>query len=140
MNFKKVLLSCLFILSAPLAKSGELLKTTTTWEGGDIQYPQGDAEVTSVKLKIEEGELTPFHCHPVPTIGYVLSGHIEVETQDGRKMQFKQGDSVVEVLKTVHRGKALEGPVEIVVFYLGATHIPNTVLPEHDERHQYCNK
>jgi hypothetical protein len=39
----------------------------------------------------------------------------------------------------VHRGKAIGGPVEIIVFYAGATDIPNTVFPENDQQHQYCD-
>ena len=128
------------MLCVTFAHSEELLKTTSTWEGGEIIYPEGKAEVTSFKLKIEEGEVTKFHCHPVPTLGYILKGHVEVETKDGKKTILKEGESAVEVLRTVHRGKAVGGPVEIVVFYAGATNLPNTVLPESDPEHVYCNK
>ena len=128
------------MLCVTFAHSEELLKTTSTWEGGAIIYPEGKAEVTSFKLKIEEGEVTKFHCHPVPTLGYILKGHVEVETKDGKKTILKEGESAVEVLRTVHRGKAVGGPVEIVVFYAGATNLPNTVLPESDPEHVYCNK
>jgi hypothetical protein len=43
------------------------------------------------------------------------------------------------VMRTVHRGKALKGPVEIVVFYAGAQDVPTTVLPADDVDHQYCD-
>jgi hypothetical protein len=56
-----------------------------------------------------------------------------------RKKLIKEGESVIEVLRTVHRGKAIGGPVEIIVFYAGATDIPNTVFPENDQQHQYCD-
>jgi len=115
-----------------------MLQTTTSWDGGALAYPAGEAEVTSVILRIEEGQEPPFHCHPVPTMGYVLSGAVEVETREGKKAVFEAGQSVVEVMKTVHRGRALGGPVEIVVFYAGAVALPNTVLPEDDPEHVYC--
>jgi quercetin dioxygenase-like cupin family protein len=140
MKIRKTLILCLSMLCVTFAHSEELLKTTSTWEGGAIIYPEGKAEVTSFKLKIEEGEVTKFHCHPVPTLGYILKGHVEVETKDGKKTILKEGESAVEVLRTVHRGKAVGGPVEIVVFYAGATNLPNTVLPESDPEHVYCNK
>jgi len=127
------------LLAAQPAFSDELLKTTTTWEGAAIAYPDGQAEVTSMILKIAAGETTQFHCHPVPTLGYILKGTVEVETRDGKKKVLREGDPAVEVLRTVHRGKALDGPVEILVFYAGATGIPNTVLPENDPDHVYCN-
>ena len=117
----------------------QLLQPTTTWEGGDIAYPGGDAEVTSIILKIDEGQEAPFHCHPVPTLGYVLKGTVDVETLDGKTRRITQGESVVEVLRTVQRGRSVGGPVEILVFYAGATDIPNTVLPADDPDHEYCN-
>ena len=73
-------------------------------------------------------------------MGYVLQGEIEVETIDGRKVVFKQGESAVEVMRTVHRGHAIGGPVEIVVFYAGSASVPNTVFPEDDPVHRYCKE
>jgi quercetin dioxygenase-like cupin family protein len=124
---------------APLVQAEPLLKTTTSWDGGQFHYPKGQAEVSSVILNIAEGVTTKFHCHPVPTLGYILKGDVEVETKDGKKVVLKQGESAVEVMRTVHRGRALSGPVEILVFYAGDTQTPNTVLPENDPEHHYCN-
>lgn len=123
-----------------LAQPEPLLKTTTTWEGGAIAYPDGQAEVTAVILRIGEGDIPPFHCHPVPTMGYVLKGVVEVETKDGKKRRMAAGESVVEVMNTVHRGVAVEAPVEIIVFYAGAKGVPTTVKPEDDPDHEYCSE
>ena len=116
-----------------------LLETSSTWEGGKIIYPKGEPEITSVILTVDEGEVTPFHCHPVPTLGYILQGSLEVETKSGKKVRFNKGESVVEVMRTVHRGHAIDGPVEIVVFYVGEQSTPNTVLPENDPESMYCD-
>ena len=134
------ILFVLLLLSVgfPDAAAEELLRTTRTWEGGEIKYPEGEAEVTSIRLKLNEGETTPFHCHPVPTLGYILKGVVEVETKSGKKIMLNQGESAVEVFRALHRGKAINGPVEIIVFYVGATHIPNTVLPDKDPDSKYC--
>ena len=131
-----IVLGLLVILPA---QATELLKTTRTWEGGEIRYPGGTAEITALRLEIEANEQTAFHCHPVPTLGYILKGTVEVEIRDGKTGLFREGESVVEVLKTVHRGRAVDGPVEIIVFYAGATGIPTTVLAEDDEQHLYCD-
>lgn len=121
------------------ANAEQLLKSTKTWEGGMITYPLGDAEITSIKLSLEEGKTYPYHCHPVPTLGYILKGTVEVETESGNKIVLKEGESAVEVLRTVHRGRAIGGDAEIIVFYAGATHLPTTVLPENDPAHLYCS-
>ncbi len=121
------------------AESPAHIQTGTDWAGGKLEYPGGDAQVTSVILRIEEGDSPPFHCHPVPTMGYVLRGEIEVETAAGKKRVMRAGESVVEVMRTVHRGVALQAPVEIIVFYAGAEGVPNTVLPADDPEGRYCD-
>jgi quercetin dioxygenase-like cupin family protein len=117
-----------------------LLETSSTWEGGEIVYPKGEPEITSVVLRIGQGEVTQFHCHPVPTLGYILQGSLEVEQKSGKTARFNQGDSVVEVMRTVHRGRAITGLVEIVVFHVGEQSTPNTVLPENDPEFIYCDR
>ena len=110
-----------------------LLETQTSWDGGDLAYPAGKAQVTSVILHIEPGVEPPFHCHPVPTMGYVLRGTVEVETEAGNTRRFSAGSAVVEVMNTLHRGRALGEPVDIIVFYAGADCVPTTVLPGSDD-------
>ncbi len=136
--FTLVLLS-FFFMATPLVGAEELLKTQTSWDGGEIYYPKGQAEITSFKLRIEEGQIPKFHCHPVPTLGYVLKGSVEVETKSGKKVILKEGESAVEVMRTIHRGKAIDAPVEIIVFYAGSTSMPNTVIPEEDSSNEYCS-
>lgn len=123
--------------SVGLAAPEVILKADKSWDGEVFQYPKGQAEITSVKLKLIPGKETPFHCHPIPTMGYIVKGKIEVETKTGKTKQFSQGESVVEVMSSVHRGRALGGPAELVVFYAGAKHLPTTVLPDNDPK-SYC--
>lgn len=122
-----------------LIHAGELLKTSASWDDGKIYYPKGEIEITSVKLKLEEGQVSKYHCHPVPTFRYILKGNVEVETEDGKKVLLKEGKSSVEVMKTTHRGRAIGGPVEIIVFYARAIDVPNTVLPESEAGKLCCN-
>jgi len=67
-----------------------------------------------------------------------LHGELVIETKNGKKISLKEGESVVEVMRTIHRGRAINGPVELIVFYAGSITIPNTVLPEHDIKKKYC--
>ena len=128
-----------FMLGVSSSYAEDLLKSTTSWDGGDIYYPPGNAEITSFILKLQEGKEVPYHCHPVPTMGYVLKGSVEVETANGDKTVLRQGESAIEVMKTVHRGIALDGPAEIIVFYAGAEGIPNTVMMDDEHAEQYCH-
>ena len=136
------LLKYLIIISSLIyvnhIRAEQLLQSSTSWDGGSIFYPKGEAQVTSMKLKLEAGHSTEFHCHPVPTFGYILKGNLQVETKDGKKILMKQGSSILEVMKTVHRGTAIDTEVEIVVFYAGAQSVPNTVLLDSDSAKDYC--
>ena len=134
----KFLFALLILLPAMLTAE-EILRSQTSWDGGEIEYPAGQAEITSFILRLEEGSVPKFHCHPVPTFGYVLHGEVEIETLDGNKTILKQGESAIEVMRTVHRGRAIGGPAQIVVFYAGAVDVPNNVFPEDDPQGQHCN-
>ncbi|MEM9256713.1 MAG: cupin domain-containing protein [Pseudomonadota bacterium] len=136
----RTLLALLILTTGAAVQGKDLLSATRSWDGGEFEYPQGQPEVSSAILRIDEGQKLPFHCHPVPTMGYVLNGTVEVETRDGRKARFSAGDAVVEVMSTVHRGKAIDGPVEVVVFYAGAVGVPNTVVADSPEGLQYCKQ
>ena len=114
MNYLRVtgLVICILFVQAAAAKE-LLLETRTSWDGGALAYPQGPVQISSFILRLEEGDQPRFHCHPVPTMGYVLKGRIKVETRDGNTATFQAGQSVVEVMRTMHRGTAVDAPVEI---------------------------
>ncbi|MEM8845200.1 MAG: cupin domain-containing protein [Pseudomonadota bacterium] len=135
----KIFLVISLLLWLSVVYADTLLDATTSWDGGEIYYPEGKAEVTSFILKLEEGKEVPYHCHPVPTMAYVLKGDIEVETANGDKTVLKEGHSTIEVMKTMHRGMAVGGPAEIIVFYAGAEGVPNTIMMDDERAEEYCH-
>ena len=114
-----------------------LMQSTTSWDGGAITYPEGEAEITAVRLVIQEGELPAFHCHPIPTFGYVAHGSVQVETRNGDITTLEEGQVLTEVMNTVHRGISLDGRAELIVFYAGAKGVATT-LPEESPGDQPC--
>ncbi len=127
----------LLVLSSG-ASAQELLKAETSWNGGAIVYPQGQAEIRSAKVTLAADEATNYHCHLVPTMGYVLEGTLEIKTLNGKKAVLKKGDSILESMYTVHQGTAVGGPVQIAVFYAGSTSVASTVVYEADSDNQPC--
>ena len=111
----------------------EILKTTTSWDGNSIVYPEGSPEITALTIDMPEGFNTGFHCHPVPNLAYMLEGEIEVEVFDGPKIIFKEGDAFEEVIHSWHRGKVIKGPAKILVFYVGEVDTPITIKPKSDD-------
>lgn len=136
---KLVLLGMLITVSSVFnVHADELLKTDKSWDGGNFAYPDGDPLITSIRVTLKQDQETPLHCHPVPAIAYIISGKLQVETASGKSTTFEAGNSLVEVMKTIHKGTALEGPVELIVFYLGAEDMPNTVLQDNENFASQC--
>ena len=50
----------------------------------------------------------------------MLKGELTIVTTDGRERTFKAGDSLVEMIGTVHYGENRgDEPAEVVMFYAG---------------------
>ncbi|WP_020166930.1 MULTISPECIES: cupin domain-containing protein [Methylotenera] len=99
-----------------------LLKTTTSWNGVPIAYPNGQAEITGMLVEIAVGGETGWHLHAVPSFGMMLEGSLEVSLKDGSTKILHAGDALVEVVNTLHNGRNIGNtPVKIVVFYAGVT-------------------
>jgi quercetin dioxygenase-like cupin family protein len=98
-----------------------LLNTTSEWDGKQIVYPQGKAELTALLVEIAPGESTGWHQHPVPSFGFLLEGSLEITLKDGRVKRMQPGEALSEVTDAMHIGRAVsKTPVRIVVFYAGA--------------------
>lgn len=98
-----------------------LLKTTTSWNGSPIQYPEGQAEITGVTIIIAPDVESGWHTHPAPSFGVVLEGELDIILKTGETKHLKPGDSIVEVVNTLHTSKNNGSvPVKLIVFYAGA--------------------
>jgi quercetin dioxygenase-like cupin family protein len=104
-----------------------LLKTSTSWDGKPLVYPQGPAEVTALIVEIAAGGQTGWHEHSVPSFAYVLEGTLEVTQGNGATRLLHVGDTLPEVVQTLHNGRALgDKPVKLFVLYTGAVGQPLT--------------
>jgi quercetin dioxygenase-like cupin family protein len=104
-----------------------LLKTSTSWDGKPLVYPAGQAEVTALIVEIAAGGQTGWHEHSVPSFAYVLEGTLEVTQGNGATCQLHLGDTLPEVVQTLHNGRALgDHPVKLFVLYTGTVNQPLT--------------
>ena len=104
-----------------------LLKTSTSWDGKPLVYPQGPAEVTALIVEIAAGGQTGWHEHAVPSFAYVLEGTLEVTQGNGATRLLHVGDALPEVVQTLHNGRALgDRPVKLFVLYTGTVGQPLT--------------
>ena len=114
----------------PSTVARELVKTTQSWDGKDLpSYPQGQPEVTILRITIPPGTRLDTHRHPVINAGVLVSGQLTVVTTDGKSLYLKAGDPIVEVVNTLHYGiNQGDVPAEIIVFYAGTLGVPITVV------------
>ena len=108
----------------------ELVNSTREWDGQPLpDYPDGQAEIKVLRIRIPAGVTLPWHYHPVINAAVILEGRLELYLKGGKTRVFGPGEALVEVVNTVHAGKAL-GPddVVLVVFYAGSKGQSTTVL------------
>jgi len=108
----------------------ELVKTTQSWDGEFLPaYPQGQPEITILRISIPAGTQLDTHSHPVINAGVLISGQLTVVTKDGKTLHLKARDPIVEVVNTLHYGiNQGKVPAEIIVFYAGVVDMPITVV------------
>ncbi|MGV6825578.1 MAG: cupin domain-containing protein [bacterium] len=132
-----VAFAVLTILGLPVtlvaAEKQVLMQSSQSWDGGQFNYPDGQAQLKIVEVTLATGEKTPWHCHPVPVFGLVKSGTLKVETDQGQQIVFEGETPVIEVMATRHRGTAMGGPVTLIAFYAGAEGVETTHLLEKGE-------
>jgi quercetin dioxygenase-like cupin family protein len=107
----------------------QLAKSSSSWDGNALPaYPQGQPEVTILRIKIPAGAKLEMHNHPVINAGVLIAGELTVITEDNKTHHLKAGDSIVELVGTKHYGKN-EGTqtAEIIVFYAGVENKPITI-------------
>ncbi len=113
--------------ASPVVK--ELVKTAQSWDGEVLPaFPQGQPEITLLRISIPAGARLHTHSHPVINAGVLISGQLTVVTKDGKTLHLKAGDPIVELVNKGHYGMNQgKVPAEIVVFYAGIIGAPITV-------------
>lgn len=115
-----------------------LLQADHSWNGKPYtKYPAGQPELTMIKLTIAPHTVLPWHTHPFPNAGYVLSGTLTVHDRESGKTQtFHQGETFAETVDDVHRGESGDEPTVLLITYAGTPGVP-TSIPAKGEKAEY---
>jgi quercetin dioxygenase-like cupin family protein len=115
-----------------------LLQADQSWNGVPYtHYPKGQPELTMLKLTIPAHSVLPWHTHPFPNAGYVLSGTLTVHDKvSGKTKVFHQGEAFAETVNDVHRGETGDEPVVLLVTYSGTPGTP-TSIPVKGQQKEY---
>ena len=107
-----------------------LLDTKTDVLGAPIQWPAGEARMTSAIVTMRPGQATGLHRHLAPMFALVLEGEITVTYQDpaGTVRTYRAGEALVEAHEVPHAGVNTGAvPVRILVVFAGAEGVETTV-------------
>ena len=100
-------------------KTTELICTSQSWDGAMLpDFPVGKPELRVIRLDFPVGAKTGWHHHTVVNYGIVQQGDLTIVCQDGSERTFHEGEPLVEVIDTIHRGEnRSRKPVVLVMFY-----------------------
>jgi quercetin dioxygenase-like cupin family protein len=132
------LLASLFLSASaddPAIEIEALIKSTQTWAGDPLpEYPEGQPEITLLRITIPPHAKLPLHYHPVINAGILLEGELTVNVSDGSEKHLKAGDTLVELVNINHFGENTgDVPAVILVFYAGIEGSPITVKVDSKE-------
>ena len=110
-------------------KTEELIRTSQSWDGADLPYYfQGRPELVAVHYEIPPGKKLGWHHHPVMNYGVLIQGDLTVIGQDGKEKTFHEGETIVEMVNTVHHGENRgTKTVQLYMFYLSQKDLPLAV-------------
>lgn len=100
-------------------QSNELICTSQSWDGAPLpDFPAGRPELKVIRMLFPVGAVTGWHHHPVINYGIVEQGELTIVCRDGTERLFRQGEPLVEVVGTIHRGENRgDKPVILNMFY-----------------------
>lgn len=115
-------------------KTTELIRTSQSWDGAQLpDFPQGLPELRVVRLDFPIGAKTGWHHHTVVNYGIVQQGDLTIVCQDGTEKTFHEGEALVEVIGTIHRGENRgTKPVILNMFYFSEPGVEITI--QHPEK------
>ena len=110
-------------------KTTELIRTSQSWDGAMLpDFPQGQPELRVVRLDFPIGAKTGWHHHTVVNYGIVQQGDLTIVCQDGTEKTFHEGEALVEVIGTIHRGENRGyKPVILNMFYFSSPGVEITI-------------
>jgi quercetin dioxygenase-like cupin family protein len=115
-----------------------LLQADHAWNGmAYTHYPSGAPQLTMIKLTIAAHTALPWHTHPFPNAGYVLSGELTLQDREsGKSETFHAGQAFAESVDDVHRGVSGDTPTVLLLTYSGTPGTP-TSIPAKGEKPEY---
>lgn len=107
----------------------ELVRTSQSWDGVELpDYFQGRPELVAVKYVFPVGQKLGWHHHVAMNFGVLVQGELTIIGENGQEKVVHEGEAIVEMVGTVHRGENRgTKPVILYMFYLSQKDLPLAV-------------
>ena len=115
-----------------------LLQANSSWNGKPYtQYPTGRPQLTMLKVTMKPNTALPWHTHPMPNAGYMLSGDLILHDRaSGATHTYHAGESFAESVDAEHRGEAGPRGAVMLLTYAGVPGMA-TSIPAKGEKPEY---
>lgn len=105
-----------------------LLQDSVDILGRPIDYPDGNAVITTAIVEIPPGGETGLHHHEVPLVAYILEGTLTVDYGEHGIRVYEAGSAALEAVDWPHNGRNLGAvPVKLLAIYIGSDEATNTI-------------
>lgn len=119
-------------------KTTELLRSSVSWgEAALPDYPSGRPELVVNRLVFPVGAKTGWHHHNVINYGIVEQGGLTIVCSDGSERTFREGEAIVEVVGTVHRGEN-RGDKQVILNMFYVSTPGQTVTEQHPDMPEHA--
>lgn len=107
----------------------ELIHTSQSWDGAELpNYLEGRPEIVAMKYEFPIGQKLDWHHHPVINFGILVQGELTIIDKDGNEKVVHEGEVVVEMVNTIHRGENRGSkPAILYMFYTSQKDLPLSV-------------
>lgn len=125
-------------LTVETAKVEVLLRADSSWNGKPYtHYPSGRPQLTMLKVTLRPNTALPWHTHPMPNAGYILSGDLTLHDRaSGLTHTYHTGETFAESVNAEHRGEAGQNGAILLLTYAGTPGMPTSV-PAKGEKPEY---
>lgn len=117
-------------------KTSELLRSSVSWDGVALPaYPTSRPELVVNRLVFPVGAMTGWHHHNVINYGIVEQGDLTIVCEDGNERTFHEGEAIVEVVGTIHRGEN-RGSKQVILNMFYVSEPGQTITVQHPDFHK----
>jgi quercetin dioxygenase-like cupin family protein len=125
-------------LTVETASVEVLLRADSSWNGKPYtHYASGRPQLTMLKVTLRPNTALPWHTHPMPNAGYILSGDLTLHDRaSGLSHAYHAGETFAESVNDEHRGEAGPNGAVLLITYAGIPGMP-TSIPAKGENPEY---